>query len=74
MVMSLKQVADIFTKVLQEEQFEMEVSNTLEAFDDAEKLLGLDLIVPVWTMGTIDQNHPNNFGGPVKYRLMGEND
>jgi type 1 glutamine amidotransferase len=36
------------------------MSDTLDAFKDADKLLGLDLIVPVWTMGTItrEQREP----------------
>jgi type 1 glutamine amidotransferase len=38
---------------LRGEGFEAEISATLDAFLDYEKLNGLDLIVPVWTMGTI---------------------
>ena len=37
-----EQVAAIFERILKEEQFEVEVSNTLESYADAEKLLGLD--------------------------------
>jgi type 1 glutamine amidotransferase len=48
-----EQVADIFRGVLEEETFEVEVSDTLEAFADGEKLKALDLIVPIWTMGEI---------------------
>lgn len=48
-------VADIFAGILQEESFEITVSDTLDAFTDAEKMAALDLIVPVWTMGTITQ-------------------
>ena len=33
----------------------MEVSDTLDAFLDVEKLKALDLIIPVWTMGRITQ-------------------
>ena len=33
--------------------FEVEMSDTLDAFLDGEKLKKLDLIVPVWTMGSI---------------------
>ena len=33
---------------------------------DAEKLLGLDLIVPVWTMGTIEQKFVNNVSAAVQ--------
>jgi type 1 glutamine amidotransferase len=46
-------VAELFRRVLVEEQFEVEVSNTLDSFRDEAKLMGLSLIVPVWTMGRI---------------------
>ncbi|MDN4072981.1 ThuA domain-containing protein [Fictibacillus terranigra] len=48
-------VADIFAGILREEDFEVTVSDSLDAFTDAEKMGVLDLIVPVWTMGTITQ-------------------
>jgi uncharacterized protein len=48
-----KQVGEIFTRVLREEGFKVEVSDTLDAFKDEAKLMGLSLIVPVWTMGKI---------------------
>ena len=48
-----QQVAEVFRRVLTEEGFEAEVSDTLDAFLDADKLMGLSLIVPVWTMGAI---------------------
>lgn len=61
-----KQVGEIFAAVLQEEGFEVEVSDTLEAFADREKLLGLDLIVPVWTMGEIAQELVDNVSAAVQ--------
>ncbi len=47
------QVSEIFARVLKEEGFDVTVSDTLDAFLDAEKLKSLNLIVPVWTMGKI---------------------
>ncbi|SDC65535.1 hypothetical protein SAMN02799630_01092 [Paenibacillus sp. UNCCL117] len=46
-------VAGLLSGLLQESGFEIEISPTLEAFADKEKLLALDLIVPIWTMGDI---------------------
>ena len=46
-------VAEIFRGALTTHGFEVEVADTLDAFLDADKLKGLDLIVPVWTMGKI---------------------
>lgn len=48
-----KLVADIFKGVLEKENFEVEISDTLDAFLDEGKLKTLHLIIPIWTMGTI---------------------
>ncbi len=48
-----KQCVDIFAPWLREQGYEVEVSDTLDAYLDVEKLKSLSLIVPVWTMGTI---------------------
>ena len=48
-----KQVADVLERALKADGFEVEVSDTLDAFKDAKKLLDLSLIVPHWTMGKI---------------------
>ncbi len=61
-----EQVAGVFAGLLREAQFEVEVADTLEAFADGEKLLGLDLIVPVWTMGEISQELVNNVSAAVQ--------
>ncbi|MCC2686640.1 MAG: hypothetical protein K0R75_3539 [Paenibacillaceae bacterium] len=53
------QVADIFRRELVGAGFEVEVADTLDVYLDREKLLGLDLIVPVWTMGTITKEQEN---------------
>ena len=48
-----KEVAEIFRRVLTEEGFSVEVSDTLDAFRNEAALRELSLIVPVWTMGKI---------------------
>ncbi len=50
-----KQVADILAAALCDEGFEVEISDTLDAFRDEEKLRELDLIVPEWTGGSIEK-------------------
>lgn len=47
------QVSEIFARILREEGFQVEISDTLEVLKDKEKLHGLHLLVPVWTMGEI---------------------
>jgi type 1 glutamine amidotransferase len=61
-----KEVAEIFRGQLVQEGYSVEVSNTLEAFADGEKLKALDLIVPVWTMGRIEQEWVNNVSVAVQ--------
>jgi len=48
-------VSEILRKALTERGFEVEVSDTLDSFKDEAKLKALDLIVPEWTMGTIEK-------------------
>ena len=47
------QVSEVFRDILLDCDFEVEISDTLDAFLDADKLKSLDLIVPIWTMGSI---------------------
>lgn len=54
-------VADLFREILEGEGFRVEVSDTLDAFRDLEKLSRLSLIIPVWTMGSIQPEQE----GPV---------
>ena len=54
-----KNVADLMRRVLSEDGFSVEVSNTLDSFRDERKLMGLDLIVPHWTMGRIEPEQLN---------------
>ncbi|MBD3917154.1 ThuA domain-containing protein [Paenibacillus sp. PR3] len=51
-----KEVGEIFAEMLRKESFEVIVSDTLESYADEELMQSLDLIVPVWTMGKIEQH------------------
>lgn len=55
-----KQVSEIFARILKEEGFLVEVSDTLDSFNDAEKVNALDLIIPIWTMGKISWEQQQN--------------
>ncbi len=48
-----KQCAEIFAPWLQSQGYEVIVSNTLDTYTDKELMSSLNLIVPIWTMGTI---------------------
>jgi len=43
----------IFAPFLRENGYDVEISDTLDSYLDPDKMLALDLVVPVWTMGTI---------------------
>jgi uncharacterized protein len=48
-----KQCVDIFAPLVEAAGYTVEISDTLDAYLDAEKMMGYDLIVQVWTMGKI---------------------
>jgi uncharacterized protein len=45
--------AAIFAPILEENGYEVEISTTLDTYLDREKMRSLDLIIPIWTMGSI---------------------
>jgi type 1 glutamine amidotransferase len=53
-------VADLFAALLEERGLAVAVADSLAAFDDAEALRGLALIVPLWTMGQIGREQCAN--------------
>jgi uncharacterized protein len=48
-----RQCVDVFAPILRRHGFDVHLADTLDAYLDADRLNSLDLIVPVWTMGTI---------------------
>jgi type 1 glutamine amidotransferase len=48
-----RECAELFAPILREGGYTVEVADTLDAFLDGAKLAALDLIVPIWTQGTI---------------------
>ncbi|MBC8079878.1 MAG: ThuA domain-containing protein [Gorillibacterium sp.] len=61
-----KEVTELLAEVLREEQYEVEVSDTLDSLTDGERLKNLDLIVLSWTMGTITAEQLNPLLEAVK--------
>jgi uncharacterized protein len=50
-----KETTELFAGIMREADYEVEISDTLDAYLDVEKLKSLDLIVPMWTMGKIEK-------------------
>jgi type 1 glutamine amidotransferase len=61
-----KQCVDIFAPWLKEQGFEVEVSHTLDSYLDVEKMHSLDLIVQVFTMGSIRPEQEKGLEDAVK--------
>ncbi len=59
------QVAEIFARVLTEEGFSVEISDTLDSFLDYEHLLSMDLIIPEWTMSKITPEQSKNIRNAI---------
>ncbi|MDX1358812.1 MAG: ThuA domain-containing protein [Clostridia bacterium] len=54
------EVTEVFEGMLKDEGFDTKVSDSLEALRDLEYLRTLDLIVPTWTMGSIERELVQN--------------
>ncbi len=54
-----KQCVDIFAPIMRAEDYQVDISDTLDAYLDVEKLKSYDLICQMWTMGTITREQQN---------------
>jgi len=61
-----KQCVDIFAPFLREQGYAVEISDTLDAYLDGEKMQALSLIVQVWTMSTITSEQEKGLLEAVK--------
>ena len=50
----------LFAPWLEEQGYDVEVSDTLTVYEDLDRLKSLDLVVPVWTQGTITEQQERN--------------
>src|SRR4051812_32400436 len=48
-----RQCVELFAPLLRDAGYAVEITDTLDVYLDAAKLAALDLIVPMWTQGTI---------------------
>jgi type 1 glutamine amidotransferase len=58
-----KLITERFRKFLESENFEVSVSETVTVLEDRERLMALDLFIPVWTMS--QENLPKAFFEPL---------
>ena len=61
-----KQCVDVVAPVLQENGFEVEISDTMDVYLDEAKMQSLNLVVPVWTMGQITGEQAGGLLSAVK--------
>lgn len=61
-----RQTAELFAGILTNEGYQVEVSNSLDSYLDADKLNALSLIVPVVTMSTITKEQEAGLLNAVK--------
>jgi hypothetical protein len=48
-------IAELYRSILEDHGFDVEISETLESFNNVDQLKTLDLIAPAWSIGTIQQ-------------------
>jgi len=61
-----KQCVDIYAPFLSQNGFQVEISDSLDTYLDRDKMLTLNLIVPVWTMGTIKNEQEQGLLDAIK--------
>ena len=44
----------IFVPILEQDGFEVTVSDSMDSYTDEDLMGSLDVVVPIWTMGTIE--------------------
>ena len=49
-----KEAADVFARVLGDEGFDVRVENTMDVYKDTDYMSSLSLVVPIWTMASIE--------------------
>ncbi len=60
-----KQCVEIFVPILEKEGFQVILSDTMDSYKDTDLMAGLSLIVPVWTMGTIENEQAQGLSQAV---------
>jgi len=58
-------IAARFKGILEKEGLDVRVETTLDVFADAEMLMGLHLIVPIWTGGDLDWGYTTNISKAI---------
>ena len=61
-----RQCVDIFAPILTDEGFDVDLSDTLDAYLDRDRMHALSLIVPIWTMGTLGKEQEQGLLNAVK--------
>ena len=61
-----KQCVEVFAPLLEAAGFAVNISDTLDSYKDQELMKELSLVVPVWTMGTIEREQEQGLLAAVK--------
>lgn len=61
-----KKCVDIFAPFLESKGYKVEISDTLDVYLNPDRMNSLDLVVPVWTMGTITNEQEKGLLSAVK--------
>jgi type 1 glutamine amidotransferase len=61
-----KQCVDIFAPFLQQQGFDLRISDSLDVYTEKDYMKSLSLVVPVWTMGTITNEQEAGLLGAIQ--------
>ena len=60
-----RQCVDVMAPVLEREGYEVTISDALDSYLDHDRMMSLDLVVQVWTMGTISPEQEKGLLGTI---------
>ncbi|MBM3278301.1 MAG: ThuA domain-containing protein [Candidatus Handelsmanbacteria bacterium] len=61
-----KQCVEVFAPLLEAAGFAVQISDTLDSYKDQDLMKELSLVVPVWTMGTIEREQEQGLLAAIK--------
>jgi len=59
------EVSEVFKNMLEKNNFSVDIFNSLDIFSEYENICDYHLIVPIWTMGTVDKEYVKNISRAV---------
>ena len=64
-----KECVDIFAPLIEADGFDVDVRDSMDVYTDADYMSELSVVVPCWTMGSIEREQEQGFKGRLRAAL-----